>query len=268
MGEPAPGRSLDGALSRPLIIAATAVAAGWPVAVATIRPRGVGPEAVMRLITVLVAAAPVVLFLRALMSRPVQPAGYDVRPGVGWVVPPDRRFGHFVAAQLILFGLIAATAVRAWAEPMTTAGGLGVFDFIYGGTLSALAVLSGLLTAVTVAAALRGRPRILLTPRSIALEEVLASRDIPWEALRPGQPIAEANQRQLDLIVDQPDRVTRRGVSWRSATERIVLLYSRVSATFLADTIRHYVNHPDRRPAIGTSTEYDQLRTALAAPSA
>ncbi|WP_433551012.1 hypothetical protein ACQP08_24935 [Micromonospora zamorensis] len=37
-----------------------------------------------------------------------------------------------------------------------------------------------------------------------------------------------------------------------------------VDPTFLANTVRHYVEHPEHRPAIRTESELDRLRSALA----
>jgi hypothetical protein len=122
--------------------------------------------------------------------------------------------------------------------------------------------------ALLVITALRGGPQLLLTPRGMVQQDMWANRVIPWEALRPSQPVRHARGRILTLIVDRPDLVVRLGSSRRSPSRpRLVLDHLRVHPRFLADAIFFYVGHPQRRSAIGAHAEYECLLAELGVPA-
>jgi hypothetical protein len=120
------------------------------------------------------------------------------------------------------------------------------------------------LVALLVVTALRGRPQILLTPGAIVQELWWGDRTVPWEALRPGSPVGKMLRRTLTLVVDRPELVVGRGLL-RGSSRRpwLVLTHLRVRPRFLADAIRFYAGHPERRDAIGTRAEYERLLPEL-----
>ncbi|MEV6965875.1 hypothetical protein AB0M47_12245 [Hamadaea sp. NPDC051192] len=78
---------------------------------------------------------------------------------------------------------------------------------------------------------------------------------IPWTLLAPGGPLPPAKRaRQIWLYVAGPVRYTRYQVP----------LSVDVEPAFLAYAIRHYVDHPAARAAIGTDAELERLRTVAA----
>ena len=77
---------------------------------------------------------------------------------------------------------------------------------------------------------------------------------VRWEELRPGQPTSPPSAGSLTLFRDRPGRAGR---------VMLGLSQIQVHTAFLADAIRFYVDHPERRAAIGTQAEYDHLMHAL-----
>jgi hypothetical protein len=112
-----------------------------------------------------------------------------------------------------------------------------------------------------VVAALRGRPYVELTPRAVVLRGAFGRCTVPWEALQSGPPYLGA--RTLPLAVARPDLVVSRGLARGPA--RVTLANAGISRWLLAGAIRYYVDHPDRRAAIGTPAEHDRLLAELSA---
>jgi hypothetical protein len=93
----------------------------------------------------------------------------------------------------------------------------------------------------------------------VVSREFFSTRSFPWDALRPGR--TQPGRDELALAVDHEDRVTRRGLWYRGNV--LDLWQLRVHPGFLADAIRFYVDHPERRSAIGAAAEYERLLTEL-----
>jgi hypothetical protein len=189
------------------------------------------------------------------------PPRFDVREGVGFAVPASRSFDYFVVFEVVLCGLLAGEAIRKWSTRPGLGGAFVVIHYTLASLMSVVTVpLVGLVISVVVVA-LRARPRVELTPQAVRVREALGSRTVPWEALRPGLPVP-GGWLSVTLTVDRRDLVVRRGLVW--GRPRIEVAFVRVHPWVLADAIRYYVDHPDRRAAIGTHAEHDRLLADLA----
>jgi len=241
-------------VQRTVIVAAVVISVTWTVAAALIHVRVFWLFAVLQVGPVLVFLAALVAF--GLLGR-ARPAGFEVREGVGFVVPASRGSGFLVVGEVAMMASLTGQLIRIW-----TWGGAdaAVFRFWAGAVLSVVWLVACGLVALRVVTALRGGPRILLTPSAVVQEDWWANRAIPWEALRPGQPVRHVRGRTLTLIVDRPELIVRRG-RFRSSTGRpwLVIGHLRVHPGFLADAIWFYVGHPERRDAIGARAEYERL---------
>jgi hypothetical protein len=258
------GKNDDGAVLRLLIAGAVLVAIAWIVVVALVRPGSFWLEAMLRFVPVLLALAAVSAFtvsLLGLVRRSSEPPRFVVRKGVAFVVPTSRAFGYFVVGEVLMLGFFAGSAIFQWSHPVGGDAGFAVISYALTGVLSVLSVALGGLVAPMVVTALGGRPRVELTSRAMVVREPLGSRTIPWEALRPGLPTRVGSSQTVTLTVDRPELVVRTGLTWRSP--QVAMAYLRVPPSFLADAIRHYVDHPDRRDAVGLWAEHERLLVDL-----
>ena len=248
-------------MRRPLIVAAVAISVAWTVVAALIHARVFWLFAVLH-------GGPVLAFLAALVASALlgraRPAGFEVREGVGFVVPASRGFGFLVVGEVAMMASLTGQLIRIW-----TWGGAdaAVLRFWAGAVLSVALLVACGLVALLVVTALRGGPRIHLTPSGVVQEDWWANRIIPWEALRLGRPVRHVRGRTLTLSVDRPELIVRRG-RFRSSTRRpgLVTGHVRVHPGFLADAIWFYVAHPQRRDAIGARAEYERLLPELGVP--
>ncbi|MFI2652801.1 hypothetical protein [Micromonospora fulviviridis] len=104
-----------------------------------------------------------------------------------------------------------------------------------------------------------------LRPDGVCQRDVTGSLMVPWEALAPGRPSRPAvNAATLALTYARPDLVRRRGILPLGRRLRV----DNVHPWFIADTIRHYVDHPQHRATIGEPAEYQRLLHALTSPPA
>ncbi|MEV4137658.1 hypothetical protein AB0J72_36485 [Dactylosporangium sp. NPDC049742] len=117
-------------------------------------------------------------------------------------------------------------------------------------TLNAVAVLLIGLAAVPL---LRG-PRIVFSPDGLTIRAG-GSRRVRWDDL------VQVPQRPLPLTVRSPKlalsirRPGRHEPGWLLVPLELLA----VEPVFLGSVVEHYVEHPDRRAAIGTEAEYARL---------
>ncbi|MGC4748496.1 hypothetical protein ACLQ28_23005 [Micromonospora sp. DT201] len=95
----------------------------------------------------------------------------------------------------------------------------------------AAVVLGGIATTL-----LLNRPLLALDPDGITTQGLVRRTALRWDRLHPGSP-----------PVANPPPARR----------------LHVDPVFLANTVRHYVEHPEHRPAIGTQRELDRLCRTL-----
>jgi hypothetical protein len=191
------------------------------------------------------------------------PLRFEIREGVGFVVPANPAWGQAVVAQVLLFGATAGSVVSAWVRPAEVGPGTGT-QHLPAIFPSVLALLLGCAVAVSVAGARRGRPRLELTPPAVVVYGLLGARTLPWDALRPEPPALGARWRAVRLTVDRPELVVGTGVSGKRAMA--TLTFARIHPWLLADAIRYYVEHPEQRAAIGTRAGHERLLTDLGVP--
>ncbi|KXK61491.1 hypothetical protein AWW66_13420 [Micromonospora rosaria] len=244
-----------------------ATAAGVLVAWAALRIGGEPPDLTARLT---VHSVPYALALAALvgvvtgMDARKRSAALAVVTGTSGTAAfragPHRTLGWFSVVLLMSFGTLVVGPVDQWAE--ASAEGLSWYlGQLY---LVPFTALFAAVLGAQVVAVVRGRTGVGLTPTGVEVREPFGARTIPWAALAPGTPGAWTAGRALDLDVRYPDLVTGWGLRWGSRrSPRIGLDYVNVHPGFLADVLRHYVDHPDERAGIGTPAGYDRLRRAL-----
>jgi hypothetical protein len=172
----------------------------------------------------------------------------------------ECRGNRFVAAASPFYGASQAifwmylSGNFVFTERVYTNSGLSITD-------SAIEVAA--LWAGAVAFVVVQRPQVLLDPHGLTIRR-LSSTTIAWDDLAPGGPPAPANRapRHITVYLTGPDPLHRSRKSQNIPTRRL-----HIDPTFLAATIRHYVDHPEDRPAIGTPEEMTHLQTAIAAPT-
>ncbi|GAA1628530.1 hypothetical protein [Catellatospora bangladeshensis] len=171
------------------------------------------------------------------------PATFTATPD-GFVAPTAPQGGHrAILAGFVLGGI-----------PVTEAGPGGRVPVTDPALLGMSAVLAAACLALAVWALRRG-PRVRLTPAGVEVR-LLRTRRYGWDTLAPGGPPTPApKQRELALAVGRADgSYQMKIVSFREAY---------VDGAFLAAAIRHYVEDPTHRAAIGTEAELHRLREAL-----
>ncbi|MEH1124484.1 hypothetical protein [Micromonospora sp. CPCC 206061] len=119
-------------------------------------------------------------------------------------------------------------------------------------------VTVGAIFGVAAWALWRG-PRVELRPGGL-LVRTLRTHNVRWEALlASGPPAPVEKPRQISLLV------RRQPPEYGAYVVRILHRWLAVDASFLAGSIRHYVDHPEHRADIGTPAEFDRLYDALEA---
>ncbi|MET7970872.1 hypothetical protein [Micromonospora sp. NPDC005305] len=115
----------------------------------------------------------------------------------------------------------------------------------------AFAVSWLVLVALLVVEAWRGHG-VQLRPHGIRQSSVLGSLTVPWKALPAARVRPRADRPSvLRMAFAKPLLVRRRGIPW----SRNALRTDNVDTGFLATAIRHYVCHPEHRPAIGSEAD-------------
>jgi hypothetical protein len=233
------------------VLAALAVTVAW----ITVNATGLLPEVVFWAFNLLLVIGlfAVQILVTVVMLGTSGPIRLDVREGRGFLVRASRGAEVMAGGFVLLVGLLGGQSVHAWVHPSFG----GPVRYAYAGFMAVLAGLTVILCVPVVGRVLRGRPVLALTPGALVVTDIFGTRRYPWDALRPGLPVWPDSRRTLRLTVDRPDLVTRTGlpvtVNW------VALQAAHVHPGFAADVIRFYVDHPDRRAALGTRAEYDDL---------
>ncbi|MEU8262499.1 hypothetical protein AB0C02_17935 [Micromonospora sp. NPDC048999] len=199
---------------------------------------------------ILIIAAFLVGVLGALALGRSRPAALLVKPEV-------RAFATEPGASQIL----VAVMLTFMASQLLVTGHLGE---VVGGLFMVLPFLLLLAVGVQVAGGWRG-VSLEVRPDGVCQRDVTGSLMVPWEALAPGRPFRPAvGASTLALTYARPELVRRHGIL---PLGRRRLRIDNVHPWFLADTIRHYVDHPQQRAAIGEPAEYQRLWHALTSAS-
>ena len=96
---------------------------------------------------------------------------------------------------------------------------------------------------------------VRLRPDGLLDRGLLGSLFVPWDGFRREYP-AWPTRRGQQVRLSYQGESRRRGLV---PTGRRILNASNVDRDFLTRVIKHYVVHPEHRPAIGTAAEYDRL---------
>jgi len=239
-----------GTMSRPLVAGAFAVNVAVVATGLLGHPDQLWQRSLSALTEIVLPLVSLAFMISALVMTKVRTPGFVVGPGPAFVAPADRAHGYFVAGQVLLAAWVTRSPSlfqgAPYADPVTV-------------TMRAImigsAVVVTVLNLVLVGIALFGRPRLELTPDGVYLGNPFWRRAVRWDELVPGLPLRQPDQDALTLTTVRPGRPAM----------RLTLNYIRVHTWFLADAIRYYVDHPDRRAEIGTQAGYDRLMTALGA---
>jgi hypothetical protein len=215
------------------------VAGGNAVAVAF------APAVAQRLLWPLIVVAVALLILGGRSMR--------IRPARLVLEPQIRAFGTPVPAWPVYLALSGLLALSAQAGALMRTDRLGWSNLIGD---SPLLILIGL----WVVQAARGHGA-QLRPEGVRQSHVLGSLMVPWEAVPVGF-LGPPTRRPttLRLAYAEPQLVRRFGFP----LSRHAICTDNVDAAFLAAAIQHYVDHPERRVAIGTHDEYQRLLAELA----
>jgi hypothetical protein len=241
--------------TRILVVAAAAGAIGWVITFALLRPSAPVTLAAIAGLTLL-ALATAVGYLRLLLATVHRwPARLMPQPGRGPRTAPSPVVGA-AAVALLVVGAGTATFLanppRVRRDPSPPLAERVLDTTQLASRVEAL-LLTGLLAALLVAVALAGRPYLLFTPEALVIREAFGDRRIPWAALRPGLPARPSGAQPLILVVDRLELVRRRGLTWGGTPLLVPTIYGRVHPGYLADTIRHYVDRPQERAALGVT---------------
>lgn len=175
------------------------------------------------------------------------------RPAALLVKPEVRAFATEPSASQILIAVMLTFLASHFL-------GTGHLGEAVGGLFMVLPFLLLVAIGVQVAGGWRG-VSVELRPDGVCQRDFTGSLMVPWEALAPGRPSRPAvGASTLALTYAQPDLVRRRGIL---PLGRRRLRIDNVHPWFIADTVRHYVDHPQHRAAIGEPAEYQRLWHAL-----
>jgi hypothetical protein len=104
-----PGRKRR--VPRLLIVAAVVISVAWTVAATLIRTGAFWLFGVLHV-------GPVLVFLAAFVASGVlgvaKPAGFEVREGVGFVVPASRGFGFLVVGEVVMLAFLIPQLIVLW----------------------------------------------------------------------------------------------------------------------------------------------------------
>lgn len=105
--------------------------------------------------------------------------------------------------------------------------------------------------AVATAFLVIQRPRLELDPTGLTIRRIRTAQRIAWDQLAPGWPVPPERKRpqELRVYLNEPPApaVFPPGVS-------IPANRLHIDSAYLAETLRHYVEHPEARGEIGLST--------------
>jgi hypothetical protein len=163
-----------------------------------------------------------------------RPARLEVRDGRP-TAPPS---GVYAGSQAIMWMFLGGQLVLTERVPYGDSMRLAQIPFAWLGTTIGV----GLASAVALAFLLIQRPILYLDPQGLTIKRLWGTTRIAWDEVVPGDPAPPLKQRPRRLPVRLRGRY---GVE-------IPVGWLHIDAAFLADTIRHYVEHPQERAAIGT----------------
>ena len=208
------------------------------------------PTLTERASSTLFALVPCIVTLVVVASMLSRPRAFLVRPQVrAFSAPPNPVTVLITLALLVIAMRSTGVVVRDLRTTDAFADRLPALFWV-------------LATAYSYVGAWRGEG-IELRPDGVRDRGWAGTLIVPWDAL-PVVPIPlHPNERAtLRLRYARPELVRRQGLVIR----RRRLSTDNIDQELAAQIIRYYTTHPERRPAIGTRTEYDRLLSELSKP--
>lgn len=208
------------------------------------------PTLGQRAFPAMVAAYGVLLLLAVVALAGRRPNAFLVRPDVPAFSTAPRPVFVFTALAFLLLGTgMVGNVIRDWgSDPFLS-------DQLPGLGWGAIALLH-------VALAWRDTS-VQLRPEGLWQRGITGWLIIPWDA-SPTVPTLPPppNAGTVRLNFGRPELVRRQGLhAYRDRVRTFDIEPWLVTAA-----IRYYVTHPEHRPAIGTSAEYDRLRSQFHDP--
>ncbi|MET8369877.1 hypothetical protein [Micromonospora profundi] len=187
----------------------------------------------------------------ALLTRRVRqrPATWEIAAGTESFVATasPRWLSHWA----ILVGWLAGGAVLTERVPGADRVRLAEIP----GALALSIAVPAVVLAAMAAVLLLDRPRLILDREGITKQWLARRAFVRWDRLLPGGPPPPARRTANLTLMQQPATPGRPPVPFSLPMGPL-----HVDPTFLAETIRHYVEHPEHRSAIGTQHELDRVR--------
>ncbi|GAA1813158.1 hypothetical protein GCM10009682_37920 [Luedemannella flava] len=105
----------------------------------------------------------------------------------------------------------------------------------------------GIFVGAAIAILLVRRPEVELDPEGLTIRRLRRETRLGWDDLLPGGPLPPTRRwpRQLRLHLNAPGPFDD-----MLSSEDVPVGWLHIDATSLADTIRHYVDHPELRPTL------------------
>jgi hypothetical protein len=185
------------------------------------------------------------------------PASLNADPGRNrFVVPVSPEYSGSMA--IVWMGL-ASSGVLTERVPNGDAVPVAAIDHAVPVSVAAVSVFF----LVAAHFLLVNRPRVTLEPAGLTVHRLGRPDRIRWDDLAPGgpPPPAERKPKVLRLHLNSPPIW-----GWHYPSKDLPVGRLHIDPAFLAGTVRHYVEQPWHRPAIGTEAELDRLRSVLVPP--
>jgi len=164
----------------------------------------------------------------------------------------------YAGSQAMMWMFLSGGAVFTERVPNGDRMRMAEFDFTWPATVIGV----GVFWVVAFAFLLVQRPQLHLDSGGLAIRRVWRTTEIAWGDLAPGGPVPPVKRRtrRLRLYLNRAPVLGR-----YVASEDVPIGWLHVEPAFLARAIRHYVEHPQDRAAIGTEEGLRQLRAAVGA---
>ncbi|MEU5905441.1 hypothetical protein ABZ780_13825 [Micromonospora sp. NPDC047467] len=187
----------------------------------------------------------------ALLTRRVRqwPATWEVAAGAEKFVASASP--RWLGPWVILIGWLAGGAVLTERVPGADRVRLAEIP----GVLAVSIAVPAVVLAAMAAVLLLDRPRLILDRDGITKQGLARRAFVRWDRLLPGGPPSPARRTVNLTLMQQPATPGRPPVPFS-----LPMAPLHIDPTFLAETIRHYVEHPEHRSAIGTQDELDRVR--------
>jgi len=164
----------------------------------------------------------------------------------------------YAGSQAMMWMFLSGGAVLTERVPNGDRMRMAEFGFTWPATVIGV----GVFWVVALVILLIQRPQLHLESGGLVLRRFLRTTAIAWDELAPGGPLPPVKRRarRLRLYLNHTPMLGQ-----YAASEDVPIGWLHIEPAFLARAIRHYVEHPQDRAAIGTEEGLCQLRAAMGA---